>query len=194
MGTRWGGIEERPLDGIVRLRLTSYSILGLCSISVVACSIMVILGRPSVLIMLAWLPLIGYLFLCGVWAGGLTGFVVWRIFTIDRTWARFWLDEGNLEVEIESRLGRDLIPFHKECRWSYATHYLLPEGIEVGVMRFFNDRMTENVLLLVEGVNEANWDLVRDVLEALGDVDISEVSVIGRPVHAPTPWGYTSRV
>ena len=190
---RWAGIEERPLEGVARLRSTSTSIFGLCLVSIISCSIMALLGRSPFLFMMAWLPLIAYLYLCGVWARGLPGYTVWRSFTVDRVWARFWLDEGNLEVEIETRLKGDLIPFRKECLWSYVTHYLLPDGIELGVMRFHNDRSTERVLLLVEGINEDNWDLTHDILVALDGVDISMVTIRGNPVAVPTPWGYTTR-
>ena len=56
-----------------------------------------------------------------------------------------------------------------------------------------NDRMTEKVLLLVEGVNENNWDLANEVLTVLDDVDISQVTILGKPIHSPTPWGFTAR-
>ena len=193
LGVRWNGIEERPLDGMRRLRATSASLLGLLAISIATCSAMVLVGTSPVLYLLSWSPVIIYLYFCSVWSAGLPGFVVWRSFTVDRVWSNFWLDMGNLGVEVESGLSREMVPFRKECHRSYFVHYRLPEGLRVGVMRFFNDRTSEKVYLLVEGVNEENWDLARDVLGSLDAIDIDQVSVHGRPVSAPMPWGFTSR-
>ena len=122
MGARWNGIDERPIDGMWRLKATSTALLGLLGVSAIACSLMVLFGTSPFVFILAWLPIIIYLFLCSVWARALPGYVVWRSYTVDRVWARFWLDDGNMGIEIESKLGRELIPFRKECQRSYVTH------------------------------------------------------------------------
>ncbi len=193
MRPRWEGVEERPLRGIRRLRLTSVSVLGLATVSTTACSIMVIKGGSPLLYIFAWLPLVSYLYLSGVWAMALPGYVVWREFTLDRVWARFWMDDGNLGLELETRMRVDLIPFKAEYRWSYAVHYLLPEGLSVGVIRLFNDRSSERIMLLVEGVDEGNWDLAQEVLLTLDCLDIGQVTIYGQPACARVPWGYTTR-
>ena len=193
MGTAWNGLEERPLEGVRRLRETFAALLGLTLVAVVGGAVTVLLSGRLFLFTVAWLPLVAYLFLCTVWADALPGFVVWRDFVVDRAWARFWLDDGNLETELEYRMRGGGFPFLKECRWSYVTHYHLPEGLHLGVVRLSVDRWTERVLLLVEGVNEMNLDVAEDIISVLGDVDIHQVPVRGNLVLSSTPWGYTAR-
>jgi len=193
MGTARDGLEERPLEGIRRLRETFIALLGLTFVAVVGGAVTVLLSDRPMLFTLAWLPLVAYLYISTVWADALPGFVIWRDFVVDRAWARFWLDDGNLETELEYRMRGGGVPFQKECRWSYATHYHLPEGLHLGVARLSVDRWTERVLLMVEGVNETNWDAAEDVISVLRDVDIHQVPVLGNPVLSSTPWGYTAR-
>ena len=193
MGATWNGIEERPIDGIGRMRATSWAIVSLIAISVVACTSMIVLGSSPFLFLLAWFPLIVYLYFCAVWVRGLPGYTIWRSYIFDRVWAGFWLDEGNLEIELESRFRRESIPFQKECRWSYFSHYRFPEGLGVGVVRLSNGRSSERVLLMIEGVNEQNWDLTNVIFDTLTGLDIGQVAIHGQPISASAPWGFTTR-
>jgi hypothetical protein len=193
LSARWNGIEERPIDGMLRLRATSNAILCLLAISMVMCSTMMYYSSSPFLFIISWTPLCAYLFMSSVWARALPGYVVWRSYVVDRVWASFWLDERNLEVEIESRLQSDLVPFRKECLWSYVSHYLLPEGLEIGIIRLVADRYSVRILILVEGINDTNWDLASDVIGTLDGLDIGQVKVVGRPTPTPLPWGFTTR-
>ncbi len=175
------------------MRLTSAGFLVLAIASSLTCSVTVILSGHPFLFILAWLPLVAYLYIVGVWAAALPGYVVWRDLQMDRAWASFWLDDGNLALEVEAGMQQHLIPFKKECKWEYSLHYLLPEGLEVGVVRLFHDRTTERVVLMVEGVDDKNWDLSMDVMACLDGMKLDQVSIVSQQHPARVPWGYTAR-
>lgn len=180
------GQLDDPVSGLRRLHATGYSILVLFFTSLASSIVMAIVGFPTPGLVLAWTPILLYLLICSIWAIRHVGYYVGWNWPVDKVWSSYWLEDGYLEKAIGNALARDLIPFFKSARWSYFIYFELPEGVGIGVSRSYNGRRSDIIMVHVEGVNDRNVDIARDVHGVLASLRLGHTPTIAKVVCSPT--------
>ncbi len=144
-------------------------------------------------VVLAWSPLIAYLLISGHWALRQPGYYIGWNWPLDKVWSRYWIDEGNLEKRFDGTLASMFIPIVKMARWSYTLYYELPDGVAIGMSRLYGGRAYDIIMVHIEGVNEGNVDIAKEVHTALTEVDIYGPDIYAKGVPSSSPLECTMR-